>query len=293
MNQMDRHGSAVRTIRSKRGVLISLSVTLLCLVLLYLYSSISSTQAALRLTNSALSDMDTLNSRYDMAASGLRTILATEGVNVTYSGNNISFKENTSTLRAYALDSSRYVRFVQTDGLRGAVSFNITEISRSAFHVYPQNISVDNFNGRMTITPDSPAAAAMLSGYDVQIKLNTTTPILNWTQQSVLVQSDPNAIYFHLAVQGTDGVVSYAGYLNRFLNSTALLMTGQNTTLATIQLGAGSAPAYLKVYYTTDFQLETILWLNQSSRVELGQDAIMVDMGNGLTKNGKVIVGES
>ena len=61
---------------------------------------------------------------------------------------------------------------------------------------------------------DSPVSAGSITAYDLQVFTNESTLNPVWINESTVSPSSPNAVYFHLAMQGANGTVYTEKYLN-------------------------------------------------------------------------------
>jgi len=273
--------------RPKRGFLFSFSAFLLGSVLLYLVVSASLYSNSLKTTSSSLANFERINAQFDSAYYGMRTIFTAEVAKVTVSGTNVSFEENLSVAGKgnYSSHIAGFKQFLESrSGIN--LSLDITGAARPRLYLRPQGIVVDHAAGRVNFTPlDSPASAGNVSGYTILIKVNQPLPQLKWVNLSTLPQSDPNAMYLFIGVQGSDGATSDSEYLNKFAYSELRLLDVSNQSVVTIQ---AVSPAAIAVNYNSDAYLKTTIQLNSSTSVELDA-SINASLGNDGEKIGKVI----
>jgi hypothetical protein len=274
----------------KKG-LTTLSVLLLASAILYLIYSFSMYSNSLKEVNNDIVDFDNTNLCFDSVSYGVKSIMAQGAMNISISGNNISFKKNTSLSTQYAQDILSFNQFISGGCSYGNASMDTTELGRPRAYIMPQNIEVDNFPGRVTFTPqNSTASAGQVMGYSILIRIDAATPTINWTGISILTPSDPHAMYINIGVQGNDGGRSNSTYISKEAFSEVKLLTASNQTLATFQFNSS---AQLKAYYATDMVIETIVILNESAHVETRANIINASVSEGITKKGKVMLSES
>ncbi|VVB65877.1 Uncharacterised protein [Candidatus Gugararchaeum adminiculabundum] len=289
--------------KKTRGFVISISVMLLAIALLYFALIVSIYSNSLKSANAELAGIERVNSQYDSASYGIKSILSAELVNVTIAQStgttaNISFKQNLSeTARArYFTEVGRFQSFIQAQAIEGNVTVNLANgVSAPVIYVRPANITVSYTVGKVAYSPLNNAySAGRVTGYSLLIKLNDRpTPGLNWTTLNTLSASDPNAVYFHIGVQGTNGTVSDTKYLDKYQNSTLLMQNSGGQSVITVQ---ARSPAYLDVNYALNLNgsMETILQLNNTATVELGSGSVInISRVGEIEKTGTVILVES
>lgn len=269
----------------KKGLFFTLSVLLLATSFLYLVASASLYTNSLKTTAISLSTIGQLNVYTDSIVYNIRTLFS-EFAEVTVDEDagivKISFEEDIPRLGSYSSDLIGFREFAETYG-RFNTSINITEAQHPKLYLHPYDITVDHAVGRIEFDPeDNPGSAGKVTGYDVLFKIDERTPWLNWTEISELSSSDPDAVYFHIGVQGENGTVSETRYLNKYNYSELKLLDWDNESLVVIQL---SPPAELIVNHNMEANMETVIYLNgslENTSVELGRDIIQV--GSGLTE---------
>ncbi len=273
----------------KKGALMSLSMALLIIALLFLLLSIALYNNSLRAVGTELSKFERVNMQFDTAAYGVKQIVSIDAVNVTAVGNNITFQENFSNMINYPIDLSRFKSFVEAYALVN-VSINISEASLPVIYIQPQSIIVNHTLGRMSIIPQNTASSSgNVVGYNVLLIINQPTPRLNWTNLSSISQSNPNAMSLHVGLQGTDGTLTNTTYLNKSAYSELRLLNSQNQSIITIQI---NSPAALTINYNINMSTitRTTLLLNSSSNAELGRNIINVTQRREIEKIGQVII---
>jgi len=275
---------------SHKGIAITAAVLLLSSALLYLMLAVSTYSNSLKDNNAQLVQIEEIDAQFESVSYGLKTLELWEGANISYNGNNITFAQNTSKLANYSNDVQRWAAFAGAFSPAN-VSINTSDAMRPKLHVRGRGIEVDNAAGRITYTPqDSQGSAENVSGYDVSIWISRPTPGFNWTSSSNVSPSSPDAMYFHIGLQGTNGTVSDTRYLNRSAFSELRMVDSSNAQVIVVQ---AQSPAALKIFYNADIYIKTVLQLSSSGgAVELGNSALNVSVGNA-HKIGRVIVGEN
>lgn len=283
-------GKVKRANNSQKGIAITAAVLLLSSTLLYLMLAISTYSNSLKDTNAQLVQIEEIGAQFDSVSYGLKTLEIWEAANISYNGNNITFTQNTSKLANYSNDVQRWAAFASAFSPAN-ISINTSDAMRPKLYVRGRGIEVDNAAGRITYTPqDSQSSAGNVSGYDVSIWLASPTPGFNWTSMQNVSPSSPDAMYFHLGLQGTNGTVSDTRYLNKSAFSELRMLDGDNAPIIVVQ---AQSPAALKIFYNADIYIKTVLQLSSSGgAVELGNSALNVSVWDA-HKIGSVIVGEN
>ena len=282
-------GTVKKAVGSRKGIAITAAVLLLSSALLYLMLAVSTYSNSLKDTNAQLGQMEELDAQFDSVAYGMRTLEIGEAMNITYSGNNITFAENTSKLVGYSNDVQKWAVFAGAFSPAN-VSIDASDASRPKLYVRGRGIEVDNAIGRITYTPQNAQSAGNVSGYDVSVWVARPTPSLNWTSISSVLPTSADAMYFHIGLQGTNGTVSDTRYINKSAFSELRMQDGSNASLIVVQ---ANSPASLKIFYNADIYIKTVLQLSSSGgAIELGNSALNVSLGNA-HKIGSVIVGEN
>lgn len=281
----------------KKGMLFMLSVLLLSTSLLYLLSSTSLYSNSLKITAASLSRIERLNMNSDSVSYQIKSILlngasdveiySMEGLNV------ISVTETVPLSVDYYTDIFFFKEFAEMRSELNT-SVNITDALRPRMYVHPYNITIDHTVGRTEfIAEDSPGSAGSVTGYNVLLVINGTTPWINWTNITEVSAYDPDAVSFHVGLQGTNGTVAVDKYLDKYSYSEMHLMDRYNNSLFVVQM---DAPASLKVNYNAGAVLETEIYLNDTAEedisVELGKQILYTDLGelgDGSKKSGVFI----
>lgn len=274
-----------------RGILYTISVLLMAVSFLYLLLVISSHTSSIKTAAEGLSDIETLNSGFDSASYGMKALLTREVANITRSGFNITFEENLSTTgnTDYYADVPEFEKFMEfRSGIE--TSINTSEARRPRLYISPQNISVDHLPGKITFTPqNSQESAGNITGYEILARVELDTPSYYWEEISELNESDPDAMQFHLGLEGDNGTITTTKYLDKYGDSELRLVNEYNQSVMGVRI---ESPAVVAVNYNADIDLKIIIGLTTRASVELGQDIITVSTGQ-LEKTGKVTVDES
>lgn len=276
----------------RRGIVFTVSTVLLASAFLYLLASISMYSDSAARGNTRIIEVEKVNMQFDTASYGMERLLTHMIANVSWEGTNVSFEENLSSAGngEYYAAVSRFGQFLEAFGLVDS-SINITEARRPAMLIYPQNITVDHFANSVRFTPvDSGGSAGEVESYTVLMKVGMPTPAISWGQFSEAEESDPDAVHFHVGVEGTNGTVHDSKYLYKYNTSEIMLLNKYNQSILGIQV---SSPAALQVGYNVDIYLKTIIGLRNQSSVELGEDIVTVDGGGWGNKTGKVLIHDS
>ncbi|MCL6088618.1 MAG: hypothetical protein M1530_00440 [Candidatus Marsarchaeota archaeon] len=259
---------------ARRQGFLSVAAYALALALLFLLSSMSNYSISLSETGAALSRLEVTGAGFDAASFGMAQILRRETVSPAYSGFNLSLFLRLPFTANYTQDVGRWQAFAQAYGAPASVSINTSEAARPVLYVRPQNITIEYQAGRVLITPQNATfSQGQVLGYDDLMRISQPVGRLNWTQKSNVSPADPSALYFHIAVQGTNGTVSDTQYLNRSALSEVRLLDALDRSVMTVQVNPEAA---LRVYYDTSIggNLTTVLGLNSSSTLELGTNVI-------------------
>ncbi|GEM_PF-1436675 len=276
---------------TKKGLLFTLCIVLVASAFLHLALSISLYSNSLTSSLITLSGFERVNAQFDSASYGFEMILANEAFNITYSGNNISLFFNTTRYDSYQADVSAFEQFMEAYSLVNT-SINTTDALKPKLFIQPQNIVIENVrgygNGTINITPQNLVSSYdPITGYDVLIIAQADTPWLNWTSLSELAEGNPNAIYFHMGFQGTNGTTYITKYLDKTASSGVQLLNSQNRSMMEIRI---NSPAAVFFEYNLDMYLNIIIRLNSTSYIEMGTNVINVSSGVNGEKVGSVII---
>jgi len=277
----------------KKGLLFTLSMLLLGSSFLFLSASLSAYSFSLKNNAQVINNFEKINSQFDGASYGMGEIFEHEALTITQVGNNVHFEEEISGFgkQNYTRDVMQFKQFIQSYG-RVNVSIDDAEAGNPKMYLMPQNISIDHRPGSIIFSPQNYSGSEeSVEGYDILIKINHPTPTINWTNASEVSGSNESALYFHIGLQGSDGAVSDTVYLDRYAESELRLLNSESQSIVTVQI---ESPATLTLNYNVDMYLNAVVVLNNSIEyIELGQDAVEVEMGPDGTKRGAVIVFES
>jgi len=281
----------------KKGMLFMLSVLLLSITLLYLLSSTSLYSNSLKITAASLSNIERLNAHSDSVSYQIKSIFlngasdvdiyAMEGMNV------VSVTETVPISLDYYTDIFFFKEFAEMRSELNT-SVNITDALRPRLYVHPYNITIDHGVGRTVfIAEEGQGSAGSVTGYNVLLIINGTTPWINWTNITEVSAYDPSALSLHLGLQGTNGTIAVDKYLDKYSYSEMHLMDRYNNSLFVVQL---EPPASLKINYNAGAVLETEIYLNDTAEedisVELGKQILYADLeglGEGSKKSGVFI----
>lgn len=276
--------------RMRKGVLLTISILVIASSFLFLLTHISLYSNSMKDATASLSNFEKINMQFDSASYGIKQILLTESMNISAEGTNISFSKNLSIATNYKYDLSNFRQFIEAYSSVNT-TIDISEALSPKLYIGPQNIVIDHQNGKINFTPENTVqSAGNIEGYDVLITLNVPTLWINWSQSSELPESNPDSMYFHLGMQGSNGTMYMEKYIDKYNPTEFGLVNSQNVTLITI---SANSPASLSINYTIDMYLKTIVRLNNSASVELGRDIVNVTVDSEAEKLGKVIVFES
>lgn len=265
----------------KRGVLFTVSLMLIASSFLYLIAAASLYSTSARTTATELAAIERLNAHSDGISHNLESILFSEAVNATITsgpGNagTLTFTENLPFGTTYYLDLQRFRDFAE-----GNPEFNtiidLDEARIPKLYVSPQGITMDHPASKVVFTAqDSPVSAGSITAYDLQVF--TTDPTLNpvWINESTVSPSSPNAVHFHLAMQGANGTVYTEKFLDKYEYSEVKFLDAENASIMVFQL---FPPASLTINYKNEFFLKTIIYLNsttENTSVELGNKIVSV-----------------
>lgn len=270
----------------KKGMMFSISIFILLSALLYLAISFSNYMTSLKQSTKILSTIETAVVDSDAVEFGLKRITDHNGLNISViSSANISLSFNTTYFTHYSEQISSFSNFISSYGARNA------SISSSADNVSividPHNISVSSRLGNFTVLPlAGENSSGRVSSYDVFIKAAVSTPRLNWTSYSSLPPSDPNAIRFRIAFQGSNGTTYDERYLDRAYTSSVQLLNQQNKSMVTASM---FVPSAIWLNYSLDMYLNVIVGLNNVTKIESKEELISVDLGEKAKINSKVI----
>ncbi len=276
----------------KKGIIFTVSTVLLATAFLYLLASISMYSDLLKDANTGMIQIEKVNMQFDTQSYGMEKLVREMISNVSWTGANISFEGNLSSAGngEYYAAVSRFGQFTEAFGLVDS-SINITEARRPVLYICPQNITIGHLPGKVGFYPlDNNQSAGEIGSYTVLIKANIPTPGIEWGEYSEVGESGPDALYFHIGFEGTNGTVSGGKYLYKYNVSEIMLVNRDNQSIVGIRLGS---PGVLEISYSADIYLKTIIGLDNYSTVELGRDIITVEGGSWGTKNGKVIAYDS
>lgn len=279
---------------SKKGLLFTLCIFLVASAFLQLTLSISLYSNSLTSVLIPISTFEKIGAQFDSASYGLKTILLTEAFNFSYTGNNLSLFFNTSIFNDYSGDISAFEQFIEAYGTVNT-NINTTDAIHPKLYLQPQEIVINNYkgysNGTISISPQNTSSSAgQVNGYDILVIAQANTPNLNWTSLAELAEDDPNAMYFHMGFQGTNGTCSVTKYLDKHTSSGLQLLNSYNRSMMTIRI---SSPASVLIEYNLDMYLNIIIRLNSTSYMEIGTNVINVSSGVNGEKIGPVIVGAS
>ncbi|MDD5022949.1 MAG: hypothetical protein PHU63_02160 [Candidatus ainarchaeum sp.] len=274
----------------RKGVLLTFSILLLASSFIYLLSATSEYSNSIKQNTKIISDFESIDAQYDSISNGIKKIALTEEVEITFYENNISIGRNIEYSNQYEKDLYRFVQFVELFGLMDN-SVDITDAKKPKMTINPQDIDVEFFENKTTVTTQDFNASKEIEGYQVIILTSAYTPIFNWKELNEIPESDPNSIYFHLGFQGSNLTYSETKYLDRTKNNEIQLLNMQsNGTMISVELKPGSN---LVVVHNLDMYLNIIIGLNKYAEIELGKNIVNVSMGEDARKIGKVILGES
>src|SRR3989339_305608 len=132
-------------------------------------------------------------------------------------------------------------------------------------------------------------SSGKIEGYSLLFKINQQTPAFNWTNKTEVLPSDPNSLYIHVGLQGTNGTVYYTGYLNRDSYNKLSMVNATNHTIVVVTI---YPTANLTINYNLDMYLKSIMRLNSSASAEMSENSINTSTIYG-KKLGKVVVFEN
>ena len=278
----------------KKGI-ISLSVLLIALTLVFLASSVSLYNNALRTVNYGPTRLETIGSQSDAASYSLSQLASAMAANVSVSAGNITFSSDGAGVYDYPQASLQLKQFFEAYSQPGNLTLNMTDADNPIFYIRPSNISVDYTAGGAAFSPQSGAGSAgKVLGYDALLTLAQPTPSFNWTLLSNVSNTSADAIYFHIGIQGANGTASDVRYLNRSASSMLYLVGSSNSTLASFNF---SSPSAMRMNYSVPVSSSITLMLNRTMPdgglyAELGANIINARLSDGNAQNGPVISGE-
>jgi len=271
----------------KKGIAVTAAMLLLAGALLYLALVVSNYNTSLRQAAISIGEMDEAYSQMEATAHGFRQLELSQGVNVSVRGGNVTLAQNTSRLLEYSENVQRWAEFAAAFS-DANVSIVLGDAKRPRVYLEPIGVEVDNAPSRVGYTPQN---VQNVSGYDISIWVREQAPIINWSSISTLPPADPNAMYFHIGVQGTNGVVSDTKYLAKNGSSELRLQNASGSPIIVVQ---ASPPAALKVFYTRGIYIKTVLLSNASGGIVAHVSGCEVSATRESAKAaGGVIVGES
>ena len=274
----------------KRNGSLTFSAMLLAAALLFLTTTVSLYIQAMGAATAEAAGMENIAAQSDAAAYSLSSVLLAEAVNISSSGANITFFLDSANLWRYRLGIDGFKAFAEAYSGPGSFALsanNSSDAARPRLYIRPQNIAADFTEGSMNFTP---AANGQVAGYDAAFKISSANPSINWTSISAVDSTSPDAIYFHIGVQGKGKADSDTRFLNRSSSST--LDVRNNKGELQFRITVGPSSQLLTSYFVPLTSTATIM-LNASSPVdytELGANIINVRLDDGTNANLPVIV---
>lgn len=261
----------------RKGTMFTLSILLLSLSFLYLMETSSVYYNSMKDSAISLSGLETLNVHTDDVAYKFESLLLHSAVNVTITESSgsaeVAFEENVPISSQYQLDMINLKQFIETYSAFNT-TIDIGDARKPKLYIDPHDITVNHGAGKVTFTTENTTqSAGKIGGYDVIIRLNATTPVMNWTYENTLPESDPDAIYFHMGMQGTNGTLSTVKYLDRNAYSELKLVESNDTIIFIRVIPSAS----LEVGYETDAYVKTTVYINDTAdntSVELGRNIV-------------------
>ncbi len=267
----------------KKGVLYTLSVFLVSTSLLYLLASASLYSNSLKTTTTTASSIESINAYSDGVRYQIKSLLASEVVNITVTENegntDVVFEEELPAGNGYSEALLTLKEFVEAD-IRFNTTMNITEARKPKLCIMPCNLTVDHHAGKVVFLPeDSQESEEKIAGYSVLIRTNESVPELNWTLINEAGPFEEEALYFHMGLQGKNGVVSTTKYVDRGDYSELRLVDSDNESVFVFQI---DAPGSLTINYNTNAKMEATAHIRDTVDnvyVELGRDILTVTSG--------------
>jgi len=289
-NNECRHAPGKLRDEGKRSGSLTFSAMLLAAALLFLITTVSLYIQAMGAATAEAAGMENIAAQSDAASYSLSSILRSEAVNISSSGSNLTFSLDSANLWRYRLDAARFKSFAEAYSSPGNFTLNAnnsSEAARPLLYIRPQNITADFTEGSMNFTP---AANGQVAGYDTAFRISTPNPAINWTSISVVNSTDPNALYFHIGVEGKGKGDSDTRWLNR--SSTSTLEVKNNKGELQFRVTVGPQSKMLTSYFVSITATATLM-LNSSARAdytELGANIINVRLDDGTNATLPVIV---
>lgn len=263
----------------KKGILFTVSLMLIASSFLFLLAAASLNSNSARLSTIELAALERLNAHSDEIAYQLESILASDAVSVAIASNpnktgTLTFSENLPFGTTYYLDLQRFRDFAEGNS-EFNTSIDLNEARIPKLYVSPQNITMDHPTSKVVFTAqNSSLSAASITSYDLQVFTNESTLNPIWINASEVPPSSPNALYFHLAMQGSNGTAYTDKYLDKYKYSEVKFVDASNASIMVFQF---FSPASLTINYKNEFFLKTTIYLNRTTEntsVELGNNII-------------------
>lgn len=260
----------------RKGMFFTISVVLLSTAFLYLLASVSLYSNSLKATAASLIELERLNVHTDDVAHQIKSILLSGGLDITITRPEhvlVTFEEHVPPAGNYYVDLTNFRDFAETQSPFNT-SINITEARIPKLYINPYNITASHHIGEMMFTPEDTDSADNVISYNISIIIGEEILWMNWTNITEVSDSDPDALFFHLGLQGTNGAVSTNKYLDKYNSTELRLLDSKNRTKFVIQI---DSPAALTVHYNMEAYLKTEIYLNnvgEDTSVELGRSII-------------------